>query len=273
MASLLVDGEKCNKCGMCAAECPMCILQIVEKESLPYWVDGAEPLCINCGHCIAACPTDALELSTMPLDKCVPISKDLTTTPEQLEQFLKSRRSIRAYKDKPVAHEKLAKLIDIARYAPSGHNMQPVQWLIIEKRDDVKHLAQMTIDWIRGLIQNNPAFAEMMHGEELVAGWDSGIDVVARGAPHLVFAHAQKDSVPMGDCHIALTYLELAAHSIGLGACWAGFVQVASTFDPTVTQALQLPEDHLSFGALLIGYPKYRFSHIPARNDAQIIWR
>jgi len=195
--SLLVNEEKCNKCGMCAAECPICIIQMVEKETLPSWVDGAEALCINCGHCIAVCPTDALELSTMPSDKCVPVSKDLKTTQEQLEQFLKSRRSIRAYKEKPVEHEKLAKMIDIARYAPSGHNMQPVQWLIIEKRGEVKHLAQMTIDWVRGLLQSNPAFAEMMQGEALVAGWDAGIDVIARGAPHLVFAHAQKDSAPL----------------------------------------------------------------------------
>ncbi|MFC2027381.1 nitroreductase family protein [Chloroflexota bacterium] len=273
MASLLVDGEKCNKCGMCAAECPICIIQMVEKETPPSWADDAEALCINCGHCVAVCPTGALGLSTMPLKKCVPITKNLKTTPEQLEQFLKSRRSIRAYKKKPVEHEKLAKLIDIARYAPSGHNQQPVQWLVVEKRKDVKQLAQMTIDWLRGLIKKDPTFSEMVQAEALVAGWDSGIDVVTRGAPHLIFAHAQKDSVPLGDCHIALTYLELAAHSMGVGACWGGFVQVGATYDPALAQALQLPEGHASFGAMMIGYPKYKFSRIPVRNDAQVIWR
>ena len=104
-------------------------------------------------------------------------------------------------------------------------------------------------------------------------GWDFGIDVITRGAPHLIIAHAQKDSVPMGDCQIALTYLELAAHSMGLGACWAGFVQAAIIFNPAVGEMLQLPEDHASFGALLIGHPKYKFSHIPMRNEAKIIWR
>jgi len=273
MASLIVDEQKCNKCGMCAAECVVCIIQIAEKETLPSWGDGAQDQCINCGHCVAVCPTGALELSTMPLEKCVPITKDLKTTPEQIEQFLKSRRSIRACKEKPVEHEKLAKLIDIARYAPSGHNQQPVQWLAIEKREDVQRLAQMTIDWVRELIQKDPAFAEMLQAEALVLGWDFGIDVITHGAPHLVFAHAQKDSAPLGDCHIALTYLELAAHSMGIGACWAGFIQVAATYDPAFAQALQLPEDHASFGAMMIGYPKYKFSHIPTRNDAQIIWR
>lgn len=273
MASLLVDGEKCNKCGMCAAECPICIIQMVEKETLPSWVHEAEALCINCGHCVAVCPTEALGLSTMPIEKCAPITKKLKTSPEQLEQFLKSRRSIRAYKKKPVEHDKLAKLIDIARYAPSGHNAQPVQWLVIEKRKDVKQLAQMTIDWLRGLVEKDPTFAGMVQAAALVNGWDSGIDVVTRGAPHLIIAHTQKDSVPLGDCHIALTYLELAAHSMGIGACWAGFIQAAAIYDLALAQALQLPEGHLSFGAMMIGYPKYKFSHIPMRNDAQVIWR
>jgi len=273
MASLLIDGEKCNKCGMCAAECTYCLLQIAEKESPPSWVDGAEVLCINCGHCVAVCPSGALGLSTMPKEKCIPITKNLATTPEHLEQFLKSRRSIHAYKEKPVEHEKLVKLIDIARYAPSANNLQPVQWLVIEKRENVKQLAQMTVDWLRGLVEKDPTFAEMIRAEVFVAGWDFGIDLVTHGAPHLVLAHAQKDSVPMGDCIIALTYLELAAHSMGIGACWAGMVQVGATYDPALAQALHLPEDHLSFGAMMIGYPKYKSSRIPMRNDAQIIWR
>ncbi len=272
MASLSINEEKCTRCGTCAAECPICIIQIVEKETLPSWGDGAEALCINCGHCVAVCPSKAFGLSTMPLEKCIPVVKDLKTTPEQIEQFMKSRRSIRVYRENPVEHEKLAKLIDIARYAPSGHNSQPVQWLVIEKKENVEQLAEMTINWVRELIKNDPVFAEMMQAESLVAGWDVGIDVITRGAPHLIFAHAQKDSAPLGDCHIALTYLELVAHSMGIGACWAGFVQLAAAFDPALAQALQLPEDHVSFGALMIGYPKFKYSSIPTRNDAQIIW-
>ncbi len=131
----------------------------------------------------------------------------------------------------------------------------------------------MTIDWLRGLLEQDPTFAELIRAEVFVSGWDSEIDVVTHGAPHLILAHAQKDSVPMGDCNIALTYLELAAHSMGLGACWAGMVQVGATYDPALAQALQLPEDHMSFGALIIGYPKYKPSRIPMRNDAQVVWR
>ena len=272
MAALLIDAEKCKKCGMCVAECPIGIIQFMAEDSPPSWLDGAEALCINCGHCVAICPNAALELSAMSREKCLPIAKDLVSTPEQLEQFLKSRRSIRAYKENPVEHEKLAKLIDIARYAPSGHNLQPVQWLVIQKREDVKHLAQLTVDWLKGLVQKEPAIAEMLQAEALANYWDMGIDVITRWAPHLIITHVPKNSAFSLDCHIAMTYLELAAHSMGLGAFWAGFVQVAAASDPAFAQVMQLPENHVCYGAMMIGYPKYKYSCIPMKKAAQILW-
>ena len=65
----------------------------------------------------------------------------------------------------------------------------------------------------------------------------------------------------------------MAAPSFGLGTCWAGFFQFAATFWPPLKEALQLPEDHASFGAMMVGYPKYRYQRLPLRNDAQITWR
>lgn len=131
----------------------------------------------------------------------------------------------------------------------------------------------MTIDWLRELVQKNPELARMLQAKTLVRRWDSGRDVITRGAPHLIFAYAQKELNPVGDCHIALTYLELAAYSMGLGACWAGFVQGAAIYYQALAQVLQLPEGHTSFGAMMIGYPKYTYACIPLRNDAEVIWR
>jgi len=273
MTALLIDAEKCNKCGMCTEECPANLIRIVEEGDIPSWVKGAEPWCINCGHCVAICPPGALELSSMPVDKCIPIAKELQPTPEQIEQFLKSRRVVRAYKEEPVEHERLVKLLDIARYAPSGHNEQPVQWLVIEKREDVEELARITIDWLRELIEKDPDLARKLAAKALVRAWDSGSDRITRRAPHLIIAHAREDLVVHGDCHIALTYLELAAHSMGIGTCWSGYVQLGAIYSPILLQALHLPEGHASYGAMVIGYPKYKFTRIPMRNDAQVTWR
>jgi nitroreductase len=60
-------------------------------------------------------------------------------------------------------------------------------------------------------------------------------------------------------CIIALTYLELAVTSFGLGACWAGYFSAAANMGPPMKKALGLPEEHNSFGAMMVGYPKYKY--------------
>ncbi|MFC1925924.1 nitroreductase family protein [Chloroflexota bacterium] len=273
MNSLLIDAEKCNRCGICTEECPAYLVRLTDKEALPSWVRGAESWCLNCGHCVAICPTGALELSSMPVAGCIPIVKELQPSPEQVEQLLKSRRVIRAYREEPVEREKLAKLLDIARYAPSGHNAQPVNWLVIENREKVKELAQLVVDWLRDLAQQDAGFARMLQAKALVKAWESGSDRITRVAPHLIITHAREDTIVHGDCHIALAYLELAAYSMGIGTCWSGYVQLGATHSPALLQALQLPEGHDVFGAMLIGYPQYKFTRIPVRNEAKVTWR
>ena len=72
---------------------------------------------------------------------------------------------------------------------------------------------------------------------------------------------------------IALTYLELAATSMGLGCCWAGYFNAAAASFPPLIEALALPEGHQSYGAMMIGFPQYQYQRLPARNEPAITWR
>ena len=273
MTSIYNDNEKCNQCGLCVIECPTGIIKIVESDTVPSWVDGGDTLCINCGHCVAVCPPGALSLDMMNPEDCTPIKRDVLPTQDQVEHFLKSRRSVRVYKECSVEREKLAKLIDIARYAPTGCNFQPVHWLVVENADEVRRLAGLVADWIRLTIKESPWLAGILHSDLVVKAWDSGKDVIMRDAPHIIVAHANKDIAVLGDCQIALTYLELAAYSMGLGACWNGYFQLAATSYPPMIEALQLPQDHQSFGAMMVGYPAHKMTRIPLRNEPKIVWR
>jgi nitroreductase len=104
---------------------------------------------------------------------------------------------------------------------------------------------------------------------------DRGIDMILRGAPHVIVAHCDKQYGALGPsaCVIAATYLELAAYGMGLGACWAGYFQVASGAYKPLAEALALPENHQVHAALMVGYPKHRFSRIPLRNQPVVTWR
>ena len=274
MSLFEVDPSRCKRDGICVEECPLRIIEIREPEELPSLVEGGEELCINCGHCVAVCPHGAFRLETMKPEDCTLMQRELLPNPEQVRHFLQSRRSIRQYEESPVQREVLAKLIDIARYAPSGHNAQPVHWLVIEDTREAKRLALMVVDWMRYMIETKPTLALPMRFDRLVESWERGEDQILRGAPHVIVAHGMRDmGLNRTACTIALTYLELAAYSLGLGACWAGYFNTAATSYPQMIEALQLPEGHQCFGAMMIGYPKYEFRRIPLRKEAPVVWR
>ncbi len=274
MSLFEIDAEKCNKDGICVAECPVKIITQKGKDAVPEPVPGAEQLCINCGHCVAVCPTGALSHRAMTPEQCPPVKKEWLLDPEQAEHFLRSRRSIRTFKKQAVDQEKLTKLIEIASYAPSGHNIQPVHWQVIYDSERLHELTGMVVDWMRYMIKEQPEVANMMHMDMVAAAWDLGVDVVCRDAPHLILAHGQKaDPTAQNACVIALTYLELAAAPLGLGPCWAGYFNTAAVFWPPLQKALALPEGHTSFGAMMIGYPKFKYHRLPLRNKPQVSWQ
>jgi len=274
MGLFVIDEEKCRRDGCCVEECPAGLIEIKGEDAFPSPIEEADELCLDCGHCVTVCPAGALSHRSMKPENCPPVQKQLFLSPDHAEHFLRSRRSIRTYKDKAVDRATLTKLVEIARFAPSGHNLQPVSWLVIEDAKEVKRLAGLVIDWMKLMIDEHPEVAGPMHFDRVAQAWELGKDRVLRGAPHLIVAHGLR-SLPASQpaCIIALTYLDLAATAFGLGACWAGYFNAAATIYPPMMEALALPKDHQSFGAMMVGHPKYRYQRLPLRKEPKIDWR
>lgn len=265
-----IDNEKCLRCGACADVCPLSLIEVPKGET-PVNVSWARKICINCGHCACVCPGGALSLNKMPLESCKSISKDLTVSSEQAEQFLRSRRSIRVYRDTSVEKEKLEKAIELARYAPTGHNLQPVIWKVLYSTEAVSSVRDLALDWMRKEAEAKTELAVRMRFENMLMACDAGADILLRGAPHLVVAYAQEaDRTGYPSSMIALTYLDLAVQPAGLGVCWAGILDIVLARDEATQKALGLPEGHKSCGSMMIGYPKYRYNRMPARNEADV---
>ena len=270
---LQIDPEKCAFDGICAAVCPARIIALNQNDKTPEMISGGEAICIRCGHCVAVCPHGAMSHESMAVSDCEPVNRELLPGPQEVAMFLRNRRSIRVYKERKVDRDTLVRLIEIARCAPSGHNLQPVKWKIIYEREDVARMSGHVIDWMRHLINEKSPLAEMLHMDRAVLGWENGIDPVNRSAPHLVLAYGHKDvQSAQSAATIALAYLELAATGFDMGGCWAGYFTAASMFWPPLQEALALPPDHLCLGAMMIGYPKFRYHRLPVRNKPDITW-
>ena len=273
MTFIEANQQTCSQDGLCSAACPAKLINF-SPGAYPTPIADAEELCIRCGHCVAVCPSSSLLHAEIPLANCPKVQPELFLNPEQCEQFLRSRRSIRNYRDKPVPRETLQELIELARYAPTGHNTQSVEWLVLSDREDLDKLVQIVGQWMRWMLANMKEFALSFHMDKALARLEEGDDVVLRGAPVLVVAHAAKeDPMAQSSCTIALTYLELAATAMELGGCWAGYFNAAaSTFLP-MQQALGLQEGHQCYGAMMLGYPKFRYHRMPERKTPSITWR
>ncbi len=274
MSLFQIDETKCKRDGFCVSDCPMGIIEMKTRDSFPAPIRGADELCIKCGHCVSVCPHEAISLNFLRPGDCAPVSKEFSPSPEQVAYLMKSRRSIRRYKDKPVERSVLNELIEVASHAPTGHNSQPVHWLVVENGSDVRALASIVVDWMKSMVQTQPAFAKLMHFDRVISAWEMGQDKILRDAPHMIVAHALSNLPPsQAACIIALTYLELYASTKGLGTCWAGYFNAAANFFDPMKEALALPAGHQTFGALMVGYPQYPYHRIPTRNAPRITWR
>lgn len=277
MSLIIVDEGKCNRDGLCVKECPVALLAQEDKKSIPRAAEGAEKMCIHCGHCVAVCPSGALSLADIAVDDCLPIKKELTIHADQVEQFFRSRRSIRNFKDQEAPKETIAKLIDLARYAPTAHNDQAVEWIVISGKEEVKKYTELAIDYMRQLLQDDPELGKKKHFDLLVGAWDMGFDAISRSAPHLIIAHATKAAAfskyyPV-DCATALGYMELAAPSLGLGTCWNGMFLTAVNQWTPLQDALSIPKSNGCYGALMAGIPAVKYYRMPTRKEPRVVWK
>jgi len=274
MTAIIVDKDLCTGCGICGEVCPLGVI-VVEEETGPGVRPEREPFCIGCGHCEVCCPESALVLDIAGREAPIPGAGDVAIlSPEDIGYYMKNRRSVRHYKDELVPRKKIGAILDVTRYAPSGTNSQPVEWLVVHDPAKVRALAGLTIDWMRSEAARPAPVMPAAFLQGLVASWDRGRDPVCRGAPHLLVAH-----IPGGpgsgaiDAVIALTYADLAAPAFGVGTCWAGFLSMAVPAWKPLRDALSIPEGRVFSYALMCGYPRFRPHRIPPRKPLRVRWQ
>jgi len=269
MEILSINKTRCVKCGMCIEVCPAGIIRFIN--SYPYAI--LEQACMSCGHCVSICPQEALDNLKTPLIKQISV-KDMPKLDEAMvARFMRMRRSIRCYRPESVPREILFKLLDLARYAPSGSNSQGVSFIVVEDREIMKKIIEVVVDWLEVQISNGQKWTKRYAGVTKIYR-RTHKDIILRDAPHLIVAlSSSDDTFGRDNAVLALAYAELYATSIGLGTCWSGFVEMCG-FDNylPLIQVLKVPEGKKITGAIMVGYPKYTFHRLVDRNRLDVTW-
>lgn len=267
-----VTAETCIACGLCGAVCPSSIIAAV-KGKKPRMRKDREEDCIGCGHCVVTCPTGAAHIDCLPEDQILPVEKTLLPSAESVDMFCKSRRSVRRYAAKPVSKEELKAILDVARYAPSAKNVQPLRWVAIYERTRMKQLGDMVAEYFEQLSKAPVGSIPVKSLKLLTKAWRAGDDPIFRGAPHLVLAVSPKADVWEGvDAAIALTYLELAAKGRNVGCCWAGYVTRAARGYAPIQEFLGIGPEEIVSGGQMLGYAAATPRAVPPRKPLNLEW-
>lgn len=273
MGLLKVDESKCKRDGVCASECMSTIIK-VSGNSYPVIEPEWESMCMLCGHCVAVCPYGALSHESIPVEDSPTINTELLIDEDQAVQFLRSRRSIRFFQERPVEREKIQRLIEAARFAPTGSNSQLVEWLVLSDKGLLHKIAGMAVVWLRQLLQDNPQMVvNSPYLPLLIKAWDLGFDPVLRKATVLVIAVAPQEALTgQTDVTLALSYFDLLAPTMGLGTCWAGLMQMALHAQPSIRELVGIPEGYPYQYPIMLGYPKMKYYRLPERKPPKVTY-
>jgi len=290
-----IDSDRCKKDGMCAVVCPKGIFVQREQLMMPDLV--GEDTCIGCGHCVAVCPGDAIQHSGFPPTATRAIQFEKVPTTDQVLELLKSRRSIRAFRDKPLERRTIEKIIDGARFAPSGHNSQSTEFAVVQDRAVLDQVTATAIEYLKFEIRRfgNPVFRNLallanresaesgLHEipgfERMVQAFESGADPILNGAPVLLAFHAKRtEGYGNVNAQLALQNASLVAYSLGIGHFYTGWVlapcraPMARAWNRRMPDLLGIPPGNDLYGALALGHPIPRFKNMIERNPARISW-
>ena len=158
---------------------------------------------------------------------------------------IQDRRSIRQYSARPVDEDTLKKVLEAARLAPSGSNNQEWKFIVVKNEATRSKLADAA---------NGQAFVKQAP-VVIVACSLSPEQIMSCGQPrHTV------------DLSIAVSFMLLEIHELGLGTCWLGSYDEAK-----VKEILSIPEGVRIVTMIPVGFPADSPAQRPRKKLEEIV--
>ncbi len=145
--------------------------------------------------------------------------------PKALLEFIKQRRSIRAFQDKPIPDNELDMILEAARWTPSASNKQPWQFIVIKNPEMLEKIGDTAI------------YAKFMRRAPLAIA--------------IVGKISENPNWYVQDTTLASMNIQLMAWALGIGTCWVG-----SMDREKAKKVLGLGTDDFLLTVLPMGYIK-----------------
>lgn len=159
---------------------------------------------------------------------------------------IQTRRSIRQYeKGKPVEDDKLKKVLEAGRLAPSASNLQDWKFVVVQDPETLEKLV------------------DACNGQAFVAEATAFIAACGTNPESIMSCGQPKHTV---DLSIATAYMILEAAELGLGTCWLG-----SFNERKVRRLLNIPDDVRVVAVTPLGYPSYQPEAKPRKSFEEVV--
>ena len=242
-ADVVIDADRCTGCGVCVSVCRGAPLEMKEGRVT---VDQDRYFgCVGCGHCMMVCPKGAVTVRGRDISP-----EDLFTLPPKasrakygaLFDLMRSRRSVREFKDTDVPRDVIDAVVDAVATAPMGLPPSDVEILVLDGREKVREFAGDMVDlmvksrWMFSPIMR--LFMSAFYSKEEIESLKTfvlplidlmseqraqGDDWLLYKAPMAMYFYTSAGADP-ADPLVAATYAMLAAESLGLSNCMIGSI-------------------------------------------------
>ena len=269
-----VNREKCISCTQCIQDCPTRVISLKDGKA-EINNDG----CIKCAHCVAVCPVEAVSTDDYNMDEIKPYNKDtFTVEAENLLNFIKFRRSVRRFKNKPVEKEKLEQIIEAGRFTQTSTNSQDVSYTVVtDKLPLLRELVYESLKQKGDYILANLT-PETEYLKRYATAWVNYYaafkedpiknDRMFFNAPAVIFV----TSPNAFNGGLASSNMELMTDALGLGTFFSGFIQIASKDNKDILDLLGINDGNQIVSCLVIGYPNVKYQRTVPRKEANVNW-
>lgn len=173
-------------------------------------------------------------------------------------ECIKSRRSIRKFKDETVDHETIRQIIETARFSPSWKNTQIVRYHIVEDKsilEDIANNCVLDFEYNQKTISRASQLVVVSMIEKRCGYERDGS-----------FSTSKEDRWEMFDAGIAAQTFCLAAHALGVGTVILGIFD-----EDKIAKAISLPEGQKVGALIVMGYPAQECDAPPRKEVDQLL--